>query len=611
MLKSLKSKISIVYLSLVLTIAIVGIVSIFNVYQLIKSIDNLMVNNYKSINAVTNMVEAIEEQNNSILTYLYIDKQKGINSFYDSNSIFNKWYIVEYNNVTEQGEMGHVTKIDELYKSYLRLFSKIQETRNSQGNDKALEYYNKEILPVFAALKQELGYLSSLNEKAMFHSKELVTNSAYNSMYIITVLSAIAVFGGYVISRFSINKSLKPIYSLTETMKAIKEGYLNQEAPIISEDEIGELTNEFNNMTKRLQNFEKSTLGKLLSEKNKSVAIVKSIFDPLIVLDENYKIILLNDACEKLFNITETDAIQKYFLEVIRNGELYDFIYSASKSADTNTSQKILQIQTLDQIYYFNVVVTAIKDSTLNISSLVVVLQNITHLKQLEKTKSDFMSTISHEFKTPLTSIMIGTSLLEEGSIGELNSKQQDIIRTIQEEGEKLNLLVTNLLQISKLEAKKPIFNVEPISINSIIEDALKTFREQATIKNISLTYESNETLPKVNIDSETVNWVINNLLSNALKFTKSNGSIAIKAFLQEDRMCVYVSDTGIGIPEEYRESIFGRFVQVKEENNDYQGTGLGLAIAKEIVEAHGGEIWCESTLGKGSTFIFTLPIID
>lgn len=611
MLKSLKSKISIVYLSLVLTIAIVGIVSIFNVYQLINSIDNLMVNNYKSINAVTNMVEAIEEQNNSILTYLYIDKQRGINSFYDSNNIFNKWYIVEYTNITEQGEMGHVTKIDELYKSYLRLFSEIQETRNSQGNDKALEYYNKEILPVFAALKQELGYLSSLNEKAMFHSKELVTNSAYNSMYIITVLSAIAVFGGYVISRFSINKSLKPIYSLTETMKAIKEGYLNQEAPIISEDEIGELTNEFNNMTKRLQHFEKSTLGKLLSEKNKSVAIVKSIFDPLIVLDENYKIILLNDACEKLFNITESDAIQKYFLEVIRNGELYDFIYSASKSADTNTSQKIIQIETLDQIYYFNVVVTAIKDSTLNISSLVVVLQNITQLKQLEKTKSEFMSTISHEFKTPLTSIMIGTSLLEEGSIGELNSKQQDIIRTIKEEGEKINLLVTNLLQISKLEAKKPIFNVEPISINRIIEDALKTFREQATIKNISLTYDSNETLPKVNIDSEKVNWVVNNLISNALKFTKSNGSIAIKAFLQDDRMCISVSDTGIGIAEEYRETIFDRFVQVKAENNEYQGTGLGLAIAKEIVEAHGGEIWCESILGKGSTFIFTLPIID
>jgi len=611
MLKSLKAKISIVYLSLVFTIAIVGMVSIFNVYQLIRSIDNLMVNNYKSINAVTNMVEAIEEQNNSILTYLYVDKQKGINSFYNNNNIFNQWYIVEYNNITEQGEMEHVTKINELYKSYLKLFPNIQEMRNSRGNDKALEYYNKEIIPVFTALKQELAYLSSLNEKAMFHSKGLVTNSAYNSMYIITVLSAIAVLGGYAISRFSINKSLKPIYSLTETMKAIKEGYLDQEAPIISQDEIGELTNEFNNMTKRLQSFEQSTLGKLLSEKNKSVAIVKSIFDPLIVLDENYKIILLNDACEKLFNINENDAIQKYFLEVIRNGDLYDFIYTASKSTDANTSQRIIEIKTLEQVYYFNVVVTAIKDSTASISSIVVVLQNITQLKQLEKTKSDFMSTVSHEFKTPLTSIMIGASLLEEMNIGELNNKQQDIIKTIKEEGEKLNLLVTNLLQISKLEAKKPVFNIEPVSINRIIEVALKTFREQANLKNISLNYDPKESLPKVNIDSEKVNWVVNNLISNALKFTKSNGSITIKSFLQEDRMCISVSDTGIGIPEEYRENIFDRFVQVKEEDNEYQGTGLGLAIAKEIVEAHGGEIWCESTLSKGSTFIFTLPIID
>lgn len=611
MLKSLKAKISIVYLFLVFTIAIVGIVSVFNVYGLSKSIDGLMVNNYKSINAVTNMVEAVEEQNNSILAYLYIEKQRGIDNFYEYNDIFSKWYSIEYNNITEQGEREHVAKINELYNSYLKQFSNIQETRNSQGNDRALEYYDKEIIPVFTSLKQELAYLASLNEKAMFHSKELVTDSAFNSMYLITILSVIAVLGGYIISRFSINKTLKPIYSLTETMKAVKEGDLAQQAPIISQDEIGELTSEFNNMTKRLQSFEKSTLGKLLSEKNKSVAIVKSIFDPLIVLNENYKIILLNDACEKLFNIKESDATQKYFLEAIRNGDLYDFIYTSSKSADKHMNQKIIKIKALEQSYYFNVVVTAIKDSTASISGIVVLLQNITQLKQLEKTKSDFMSTVSHEFKTPLTSIMIGASLLEEMQIGDLNNKQHNVIKTIKEEGEKLNLLVTNLLQISKLEAKKTVFNIEPSSISNVIKNSLKTFLDQASIKAISLNYEADDSLPKVNIDSEKVTWVVNNLISNALKFTKPNGIITINTFLQEDRMCVSVSDTGVGIPVEYREKIFDRFVQIKDEENEYQGTGLGLAIAKEIVEAHGGEIWCESASNEGSIFIFTLPIVD
>jgi PAS domain S-box-containing protein len=352
-------------------------------------------------------------------------------------------------------------------------------------------------------------------------------------------------------------------------------------------------------------------LGKLLSEKNKSVAIVKSIFDPLIVLDEHYKIILLNDACEKLFNIKESEAADKYFLEVIRNGNLYDFIYTSSKSSDTNTNQKVIDIEALDQIYYFNVVVTAVKDNAASITGMVILLQNITNLKQIEKAKSDFMSAVSHELKTPLTSIMIGASLLEDTRIGLLNDKQHNVIKTIKEEGEKLTQLVTNLLQIAKLETKKPIFNTEPASIEGVIEDALETFQEQANMKDISLTFESHRAMPKVNMDAEKISWVINNLISNALKFTKQGGAITIKTFLHEDRMCVSVSDTGIGILEEYSEKIFERFVQIKDENNEYQGTGLGLAIAKEIVEAHGGEIWCESKLDVGSTFIFTLPLAD
>lgn len=611
MLRSLKAKISTVYLCLVFTIAIVGGVSAFNIYELTKSIDGLMVNNYKSINAITNMYAAVEEQNNSFLVYLYTDRLKGIENFYNSNDVFIKWYNVEQINITEQGEKEHVANINTLYSNYLKFFSSIQEIRSLQGSDKALEYYQNEVIPVFTNLKEELSLLAALNEEAMFNSKEIVTNSALSSMYLISILSVIAVVGGFIISRFSINRNLKPIYSLTETMKAVKEGDLAQQAPIISEDEIGELTNEFNNMTKRLQSFEQSTLGKLLTEKNKSVAIVKSILDPLIVLDENFKIILLNDACEVLFNIKESEAVHKCFLESISNGDLYDFIYTASKSSDNSMNLKIMNIDTLDESYYFNVVVTTIKDNTASISSIVVLLQNITKLKQIEKTKSDFMSAVSHEFKTPLTSIMIGASILEDMEIGELNNKQQEVIKTIKEEGEKLNLLVTNLLQIAKLETKKAIINAKPALIEEVIEKSLSTFYDQANIKNISLIYESRHSPVKVSMDSEKVIWVINNLISNALKFTKPGGTVTIGEFVQEDKICVSVTDTGIGIPWEYREKIFERFFQIKDENDEYQGTGLGLAIAKEIVEAHEGEIWCESTAGKGSTFIFTLPLID
>lgn len=609
MLKTLKFKIVAVYIFLVFTIGVVGVTSIINVYSLSRSIDGLMVNNYKSINAVTNMLKAIEEQNNAITSYIYISPSKGIDAFHLNTDIFYKWFNIEYNNITEFGEKDTVSRINKNYSMFLKHFSEVQEIYNKNGGPAAYEYYGTTVLPVFLSLKEDLKSLSQLNEKAMFRSKETVTIAARNSMYIIIVLSSVAVMGGFIISRYSTNRTLKPIYSLTETVKAVKEGNIYLKAPVISEDEIGELTKEFNGMTERLHKLEESNLGKLLSEKNKSIAIVKSISDPLIVLDNNYKIILLNKACEKLFNISETEAINKYFLEAIKNGELYDFIYTSSKSNGSGIGEKILYLDFKDEGYYFNTVVTVVKDTAANMNGVIVLLQNVTNLKQLEKIKSDFIATISHEFKTPLTSIMIGTSLILDKDIGTLNKSQQQIIETMKEDGEKLDSLVNNLLLLGNLESKQSIFNISPCSIDELIHNSVNSFLEQANNKKVNLHYEIKENIPKVNADCEKIIWVLNNLISNALKYTDIGDEIVITPFVNGTKLCISVTDTGIGIPKEYVEKIFQRFVQVKEVNADAKGTGLGLAIAKEIVEAHGGEIWCESEVGIGSTFTFTLPI--
>lgn len=609
MFKTIKSKITIVYQVLIYTIAIVGLASIINIYSISKSIEGLMVNNYKSINAVTNMMEAIEEEKNGVFMYLYTDREEGINKFHHYNTIFNNWYTVEYNNITETGEFEHVKILKEKIEKISLGFSHLQDILNTEGLVKAVNYYESTLSPQFNDISEELKKISTLNENAMFHSKTKVTKDAENSMYIIIILSSISAVGGYIISRYSTNKTLKPIYSLTETIKAVKEGALVQEAPILSQDEIADLTKEFNNMTKRLQSFEQSTMGKLFSEKNKSMAIVKSIGDPLIVLDNNYKIHLLNNACEKVFDIKETKAIDKYFLECIPNGDLFDFIYNSTNSKESGLNQKIIFLDVKGDPYYFNVIVTVIKDMEASINGIVVLLQNVTQLKQIEKIKSDFISTISHEFKTPLTSIMMGASLIQSERIGGLNPKQKDIVQTIKEDSDQLNLLVTNLLQISKIESKKAVFNMVQCSINKLIENSIKLFQDKAKSKGVILNYNLNINLPKVMADEEKVPWVINNLISNALKFTNYGDSITIEAFVAEGKMCVSVIDTGIGISQEYQSKIFDKFMQIKGTDSEVRGTGLGLAISKEIVEALGGEIWCNSSLGSGSTFTFTLPL--
>lgn len=611
MFKTLKFKIAMVYLILVSTTAIVGGISFLNIYTLNKSINGLMVNNYRSISAAANMLEVLNEQNSEVYDYIYVNPTSSIDNIHKNINIFYQWYNVESNNITEDSEKELVAKINNNYSTYLKLFSQIQEVKNLQGIKAASKYYNDNLLPIFNSLKKDLKELSFINEKAMFKNKEVVTEDADRSLDKIIFLSVVSVLGGFIISRYSIKRTLKPIYSLTETMKAIKEGNLSQQAPIISEDEIGELTKEFNNMTNRLHKLEESNIGKLLVEKTKSDAIIKSISDPLIVLDSNYKIMRINVACEKLFNIEEASSIDKYFLEVIRSGELFDFIYNSSKLDSMAPAQKIVYFNINEKDYYFNIIVTIVRDTEAKINGIIILLQNVTNLKQLEQIKSDFISTISHEFKTPLTSIMIGASLILDESIGKLNESQHQIINTIQEDGEKLNTLVNNLLHLSKLECSQSVFNIIPCSIASLVNSAIADFSEQASSAKINLYYDSNKSLPNINADPEKIRWVLNNLISNALKYTQAGGKILINTYANESNMYVSVSDTGLGIPKEYHEEIFNRFVQVKGENSEVKGTGLGLAIAKEIVEAHGGEIWCESKLESGSVFTFTLPLAD
>lgn len=609
MFKTLKGKITIVYFCLVLMTAVIGFTAAINLYKLSKSIDGLMVNNYKSINASNNMLSALEEENNAMLDYIHGSKSDGIDSFYKNNDIFYKWFNIEYNNITESGEGQHNENIKNYYIQYLKLFSNLQEIRSSKGEVEAVKYYQSDILPTFLQIEKELKDISFINERAMFKSKNAVTEDTYSYLYMIMVLSVLAVSAGLFVSWFFVNKLLKPISMLTETMKSVKEGNLDKQTPILSNDEIGVMTHEFNNMTKRLKEFESSTMGKLMLEKNKSITIVKSISDPLIVLDTNYKVILINDACEKFFNIDENKMLNRHFLEAVHDGDLYDYISGVVESGKEH-DEKIVSLGSGNKSYYFNIVVKVVQDKDANMNGIVLLFQNVTQLKQLEKIKTDFISTISHEFKTPLTSIMIAASLISKNNIGTLNEKQSEIVSTIKEDVERLSTLITDLLQLSKLQSDKSIFNIEPCSIEDIIVNSVKTFHEQAENKGINLYYKVDDNLPMVNADFQKIIWVINNLISNGLKHTNSGDEIYVSAALRNGKVYTIVKDTGVGIPEEFQKKVFDKFIQIGEYDSESTGSGLGLAIAKEIIEAHDGSIWCESKLGSGSTFTFTLPVV-
>lgn len=610
MIKTLKGKVSLLYLSLVALIAVVGITASANLFNLSEAIDGLMIANYKSINAAAKMTEAIERQDSAVLIYINVSTQSGKKLFTESNEEFLKWFNVDANNITEGGEGELIDNIQVSYSRYINLFLDLQEIFNKQGTEQANIFYNDRILPEFINTKKALKELSLMNEKAMFSSKDGATEHAKNSMYFVLGTSIFATILGFGVSRFFTNRFLTPITQLTQTMKLVKAGDLNQHAHINTQDEIGELSIEFNNMTKRLQQYEQSTMGQLLVEKNKSLAIVKSISDPLIALDTDYRIILLNDAFEGIFKVEEEVLVNKHFLEGIRNGEIFDFISSAYKSED-ESRQKIFMVRSGHEDFYFNVIVTAVKDNNAKLSGLIALFQNVTQLKQLEKIRTDFIATISHEFKTPLTSIMMGTDVLADEGMGVLNEEQKQFVQAIREDGERLAKLVNDLLELTRIESGRAVYKFQKYAIDDIIDCSIKPFYQLAEQQDKTLYFKCKEDLPYVRADFEKITWVLNNLISNALKYTDAGDEIVVGAEAKANKVVISVKDTGRGIPEEYIPHIFEKFVQVKDGDFEVRGTGLGLAVVKEIIQAHSGEIWCESRLDVGSSFTFTLNTGD
>ncbi len=585
----------------------VGSISAFNIYRLSKSIDGLMTYNYTSISASNNMLQALDAEDKSILEYSQSEKKPAVDLFYNENDKFYKWFNIEKNNITENGEKEIVQKINSDYIDFVKVFSQFQDYQSNHNGSENIAYYNNIVTLKASRVKNNLNKLTNINEKAMFSGKNQAKVDAEISLYLILIMSGVAAIFGLIVSMIRTNKSLKPIYLLTETIKSVKEGELYKQCPVVNDDEIGMLAREFNSMTKRIHEFEESTTGKLLSEKNKSVAIVKSISDPLIVLDENYKILLLNKSCENLFQLTEENTINRQFLEVIKNVELYDYIFNVI--SNNVIEEKIISIKGNHDIYYFNITVTVVKNNEEKIKSIVVLLKNMTEFKKLENIRADFIATVSHELKTPLTSIMMGVGLMFEKKMGLLNEKQSSTLNTINEEVEKLSDLVSNLLKLSTIQSDRALFDIRPCSLIGITENCINNYNEQSENNDIKLYDEIDESLPRVYADSEKITWVLNNLVSNALKYTNAGDEIIIDAKVKNNMMNVYVKDTGVGIPDEYRKKIFEKFVKIKGNDNELISMGLGLYIAKEIVEAHGGTIWCESTVDEGSKFTFTLPI--
>lgn len=602
MIKTLRGKFTLVYAALALLTALVGFAGVWNTYRLERSVDDLMTANYKSINAVSHMMEAVERQDSALLTWVGVDRERGITLFTSNGDEFIKWFEVEKGNLTEPEEGALVAALEADYTLYSKLLYTMQAL---PGGITPGRYYTETANPLFEEIKQKCRELISVNEHAMFASKQKITGSAKSSMVVLLVFSLVLMALGYMMAHYLIKRFLKPLKMLEEGIRRVRGGNMEERLDVRANDETGRLAVEFNDMTMRLRDFERSSVGTLMAERNRSIAILKSISDPLLVLDESWRIVLINDACGEFFGIEEGRVTGRHFLEAIPDGELFAVVEGLSGGGGDHGRVVCLR---RGGEHYFNLMVRRLNDPDER-GGYVVAFQNVTGLKELERVRTDFLATISHEFKTPLTSVMMAASMLEEGGMGALNSEQADTVRTIREDGETLLGLVNSLLELMRIESGKEVYRFVPCDARQIAAAALESFRDLASRKGVSLADAMPEGLPDVHADSEKIRWVLNNLIGNALKATAEGGAVTVEAVLSGNFVELSVRDTGEGIPPEYLEKIFDRFVQVEGRDVEVRGTGLGLTVSREIVRDHGGDIWADSIPGVGSTFTFTLPI--
>lgn len=607
MTNSLKKKFTTIYITLVVIIIIVGIVSTINMYKIKTSTDIFIGNNYKSINTINNMTNCIYNQDKAILIYLQGNKEEALNLFHVNDDEFYKWFYIEKGNITEPGEIELIDTVNLQYIEFSKSFSSLQDYNNGQNHEELVKIYEKTITNDVVLINKSLQELKQLNEDAMFKKQQMLKANGNSSIYFVMFVSIIGAIIGGSIAMFLTNRYFNPIHLLINAVKSVKEGNLNKQAPVIYQDEIGLLAKEFNNMTNRLHDFEKNAEDYLMAEKNKSLSIIKSISDPIILLDNEYKVQFINDEGQNFFDINEKKFTNRALLEIINLPEVYEYIRCETNLKYEN-KEKIIEIKRNNKKYFFNLTLTIIKGPEEKVNGVVVLFKNITSLKELEIVKANFIGTISHELKTPLTSIMMGIGLINNSSIGVLNEKQQNIVETIKEDTQKLNELVSNLLKISQIHSNSTTFNMKISNVNELIESCATNFKTQAIDKGLDIMLDLEKELPEAKIDEEKIKWVLNNLVSNAIRYTEK-GSVKLKTYVKNKKIYICVIDTGRGIPNNYLEKVFEKFVRVEGFEIPEESTGLGLSIAKEVVEMHEGKIWCESELGFGSKFIFTIPL--
>jgi len=603
---SLRSKILLGFTVILLIMFFATLWSIYNFYRFNEYIKQTMQDNYSVIIAADNMSRSLDDQVQSVIIMFNQDFQKGDSLFTKSEVDFFYWH-------QKARELVKLDEEKQILDSIMINLKKFKDKNIStldyqifiKGKAPEVKVDLGNIILQLLVIKQDCNRILEINHTSL--------NEAVQNVKLITQTAAVTIFfillGAILIasifsSKFS-DYIVRPITKLKETVRHIAEGNFSERIELDdNSDEINSLTDEFNKMSEKLEQYEKLNLNKIFYEKKKSELVIESMDEPVLMVDENFKILLANKSFnqiigEKALKNSEIKKILKQQRSKAKSPnkeQSFSLKEKAINIKDENGSQK-----------YFNVIATQIEIPESEKEATVFVFNDVTQYKELDRMKSEFIAKVSHELKTPLTSLGMALGLLEDDVVGKVNEKQKDLIVSMKEDYDRLNKLVYEILELTKLEANIGKIKFEKIEAHKLAEYVSKKFSILANEKNIELKVIDKSGKTNITGNFNSLLSAIENLVSNSLRFTPSGGNITVEFLVEDENLVIKISDTGIGISPDNLKKVFDKFIQI--DDSAPGSLGLGLSIAKEIIEIHNGEIKAFSELGKGSTFQIKLPV--
>lgn len=460
-------------------------------------------------------------------------------------------------------------------------------------------------------VRADLDGIMSLNMASISYKSGLAGQTSRRVLWWIGIVGGLCGAAGLALLLLFPALITRPIKELTDGIVEISNRNYDKRLSFQGIQEFAEVALSFNNMAEKLAEFRRSTLADLLSSKKFIEAVVNSIHEPIVGLDGNRRILFVNEEALTVLNLKREEVVGSLAPELALRNDLLRRLVRELVSPDGH--KEPLKIYADDKESYFQaeyipIRVTDLGEKKAKYIGDVILLKNITEFKELDAAKTTFISTISHELKTPISAILMSLKLLEDERVGQLNEEQRSLADGVKENSERLLGITGELLKMTQVETGKLQLNpkvTKPIELIDYAVNATRVLAERFGC-NVEVEYPSGK-MPKLFVDSEKVAWVVTNLLSNAIHYSKENSRVVVGAVHKEGTVEIYVQDFGKGIDPRYHQSIFDRYFRVP--GTKVQGSGLGLAISKDFMEAHGGTIRVESEVGKGSRFTVSFPV--